>query len=59
MAIAWFYSFALVKQYDKVIDIFREKKLTKWIHNKAIQKGIESYRISDDRKEYLRSLKIK
>lgn len=59
MAIAWFYSFALIKQYDKVIDIFREKKLDKWIHNKAIQKGIESYRISDERKNYLRSLKIK
>ena len=59
MAIAWFYSFALIKQYDNVIDIFREKKLDKWIHNKAIQKGIESYRISNEKKEYLRSLKIK
>ena len=59
MAIAWFYSFALIKQYDNVIDIFRKHKLDKWIHNKAIQKGIESYRISEDRKEYLRSLKIK
>lgn len=59
MAIAWFYSFALIKQYDNVIDIFRGKKLDKWIHNKAIQKGIESYRISNEKKEYLRSLKIK
>ena len=59
MAIAWFYSFALIKQYDNVIDIFREKKLDKWIHNKAIQKGIESYRISNEKKEYLRSIKIK
>ena len=59
MAIAWFYSFALIKQYDTTIGYFEDKKLNKWIHNKSIQKAIESYRISDDRKEYLRSLKIK
>ena len=59
MAIAWFYSFALIKQYDKTIKYFENKKLDKWIHNKSIQKAIECYRISDDRKEYLRSLKIK
>lgn len=58
MAIAWFYSFALIKQYDSTIKYFENKKLDKWIHNKAIQKAIESYRISEDRKEYLRSLKI-
>ena len=59
MAIAWFYSIALVKQYDDTIKYFLDRKLDKWIHNKSIQKAIESYRISDDRKEYLRSLKIK
>ena len=59
MAIAWFYSFALIKQYDSTIEYFLDKKLDKWIHNKAIQKAIESYRISDDKKEFLRSLKIK
>lgn len=59
MAIAWFYSFALIKQYDSTIKYFKDKELEKWIHNKAIQKAIESYRISDERKEYLRSLKIK
>ena len=59
MAIAWFYSFALIKQYDDTIKIFESKKLTKWIHNKAISKAIESYRVSDDKKEYLRSLKIR
>lgn len=59
MAIAWYYSFALIKQYDKVINIFENKELNKWIHNKSIQKAIESYRISDDRKEYLKSLKMR
>lgn len=59
MAIAWFYSFALIKQYDSTIKYFEDKLLDKWIHNKSIQKAIESYRISSDKKEYLKSLKIK
>ena len=59
MAIAWFYSFALIKQYDDAIKIIESKCLDKWIHNKSIQKAIESYRISESRKEYLRTLKIK
>ena len=59
MAIAWFYSIALIKQYEDTIKYFEDKKLDKWIHNKSIQKAIESYRISDSRKEYLRSLKVK
>ena len=58
MAISWFYTFALIKQYDSVIKYFEEKKLDRWIHNKSIQKSMESFRISDERKEYLRSLKI-
>ena len=57
MAIAWFYSTALIKQYEYTIKYFEDKKLDKWIHNKSIQKAIESYRISDDVKKYLRSLK--
>jgi len=59
MAIAWFYSFALIKQYDSTIKYFENKLLNKWIHNKSIQKAIESYRISDEKKNYLRSLKVK
>ncbi len=59
MAIAWFYSFALIKQYDSTIIYFEDKKLDKWIHNKSIQKAIESYRISSVDKNYLRSLKLK
>lgn len=59
MAIAWFYSFALIKQYDTTIRYFENVVLDKWIHNKSLQKAIESYRIDDSIKEYLRSLKIK
>lgn len=59
MAQAWYFSFALIKQYNSTIDIFRDKKLDKWIHNKSIQKAIESYRISSVDKNYLRNLKIK
>ena len=59
MAISWYYSFALIKQYDSTIKLFENKELTPWIHNKGIEKAIDSYRISDDRKAYLKSLKIK
>ena len=59
MAKAWFYSYALIHNWDTSIKLFENKKLNKWIHNKSIQKAIESYRISNDRKEYLRTLKIK
>lgn len=59
MAISWYYSVALIKNYEEVIPLFENKILDKWIHNKSIQKAIESYRISDEIKSYLRSLKIK
>lgn len=59
MAISWYFSFALIKQYDETIKIFENKKIkNNWIHNKSIQKAIESYRISKDKKKYLKSLKI-
>ncbi len=59
MAVAWYFSYALIKQYDVTISIFENKKLDPWVHNKSIQKAIESYRISNDTKNYLRSLKVK
>lgn len=58
MAIAWYYSFALIKQYPSAIKLFESKTLDCWIQNKSIQKAIESYRISDEHKAYLRTLKI-
>ncbi len=59
MGIAWLYSVCLVKQYTKTIPVIENKLLDKWIHNKAIQKSIESFRITKEQKEYLRALKIK
>ena len=57
MAVAWYFSMALVKQYDVTIPYIEEKRLPKWTHNKAIQKAIESYQLSKETKVYLRSLK--
>ena len=59
MMIAWYFSTALVKQYDCAIKVIENNDLSKFCHNKTIQKAIESYRISDEKKAYLRSLKIK
>ena len=58
MMIAWYFATALAKQYDATIKYIEEKKLSPWAHNKTIQKAIESYRISDEHKAYLRTLKI-
>ena len=59
MALAWFWSFELIKRYDEALPIIESKRLPAFVHNKAIQKARESYRISDERKEYLKTLKIK
>lgn len=59
MMIAWYFSFALIKQYEKTIPFIENNVLDTWTHNKAIQKAIESYRIDKDVKDYLRELKIK
>lgn len=59
MMIAWYFATALAKQYDAVIPFIEDKRLATWTHNKAIQKSIESYRITLEQKEYLRGLKIK
>ena len=58
MMIAWFFATALAKQYDSTIEYIKNYKLDKWVHNKIIQKSIESYRISKEKKEYLKKYKI-
>jgi 3-methyladenine DNA glycosylase AlkD len=55
---AWYFATALAKQYDEVLPFIETKKLEKRTHNKAIQKAIESYRITEEQKEYLRKLKV-
>lgn len=57
MMIAWFFATALAKQYDSTIKYIENNKLDIWTHNKTIQKAIESYRITNEQKEYLKSLK--
>ena len=59
MAIAWTLATAYVNYKDKVVDIIKNKKLQPWVHNKTIQKICESCRVSNEDKEYLRTLKIK
>jgi len=59
MMIAWYFATALTKQYEKTICYIEQQKLPQWIHNKTIQKAIESYRIPSDRKVYLKQFKIK
>ena len=58
MMIAWYFATALAKQYESILPYIENQKLSKWTHNKTIQKAIESYRITPEQKEYLRSLKV-
>ena len=59
MMIAWYFATALAKQYKTVLPYIEEKRLDVWTHNKTIQKAVESYRITDEQKAYLKTLKIK
>ena len=57
MMIAWYFATALAKQYEATIPYIENNKLDNWTHNKTIQKAIESYRITQEQKDYLRTLK--
>lgn len=57
MMIAWYFATALAKNWNEVISFIEERRLDKWTHNKAIQKSIESLRISAEQKAYLKTLK--
>lgn len=59
MMVAWYFATALAKQYDSVISYIEDRRLDVWTNNKTIQKAVESYRITPEQKEYLRTLKIK
>ena len=59
MMVAWFFATALAKQYDSTIKYIENKRLDPWIQQKAIQKAVESYRVSDEHKEYLKKLRNK
>ena len=55
---AWYFATALAKQYDAIIPYIEQKKLDPWTHSKAIQKAVESYRITPEQKEYLRTFRL-
>ena len=59
MMIAWFFATALAKQWESAIPYITENRLPVWVHNKSIQKALESYRITPEQKGYLRCLKVK
>lgn len=58
MMIAWYMATALAKQWDAIIPYVEEHRFSDWVHRKTIQKAVESYRITDEQKGYLRSLRV-
>ncbi len=56
---AWYFATALAKQYETAVTYLETRILDIWVHNKTIQKAIESNRISKEQKQYLRTLRIK
>jgi len=59
MVIAWYFATALAKQYDEAVKYIEQKRLDSWTHNKTIQKAVESYRITPEIKEHLKTMKIR
>ena len=59
MAQAWLVSVCLVKEYDKTVELLRSNRLDLWTHNKSISKATDSFRISKEQKNYLKSLRRK
>ena len=59
MVRAWYFATALASNYTDVLPYIEEKRLDVWTHNKTIQKAVESFRITGEQKQYLRTLRIK
>lgn len=59
MMVAWYFAEALVKQPDAALTYLLQRRLSPWVHNKTIQKATESFRITPEQKQYLRSLRIR
>lgn len=55
---AWFFATALAKQWDSTLPYIEQHRLHPWMHNKTIQKAIESYRITDEQKALLRTFRV-
>ena len=54
---AWYFATALAKRYEETIPYFEDRRLDEWVHKKAIQKAVESYRVTEEHKEYLKRLR--
>jgi len=59
MMVAWYFATALAKQYDATLPVIESRRLEPWTHNKAIQKAVESFRVTDEHKEYLKTLRVR
>lgn len=59
MMVAWYFATALAKQWEAAIPYLEQRRLSQWIHNRTIQKAVESYRVAPEQKEYLRGLRWK
>ena len=57
MMIAWYFATALAKQWETCIPYIEERRLSPWVHRKTIQKAVESYRITDEQKAYLKKIR--
>ena len=57
MMIAWYFATALAKRYEETVPYFENRRLDEWVHRKAIQKALESYRVTNEHKAYLRTLR--
>ena len=58
MMLAWYYATALAKQWEATLPYMENYRLDKWVHNKTIQKAIESFRVTDEHKACLRKLRL-
>ena len=58
MMVAWYLATGLAKNYNQFVKVIEEKRFDSVTHNKAIQKAVESYRVSDEHKQYLKTLKV-
>ena len=57
MMVAWYFATALAKRYDETVPYIEQRRLDEWVHKKAIQKAVESFRVTDAHKTYLKSLR--
>lgn len=59
MMIAWYFATALDQRWDQTLPWLQERRMDPWVHNKSIQKAIESHVIPRERKDYLRTLRVR